>query len=142
MSTTGAEQQETSPVSPDAQYWNSLKAGRFMIQRSRGSGDYVFYPRMVAPGTGASDLEFVEVSGEAVVYSTTVVRQNAKLGGDFNVSVVQLAEGPRFVTRVLGCSPTAVAIGMKVKASIEKVDFGAHANSDQPVVVFRPTNQG
>ena len=139
---TQEQKRAGAPAGPEAHYWASLQAGHFMMQRSRSSGAYVFYPRMLAPGSGADDLEFVEVSGEAIVYSTTVVRQGPKQGGDFNVSVVQLAEGPRFVTRVLGCEPMAVRIGMKVRASIEKVDFGMHAGSDQPVVVFRPVQEG
>ena len=47
---------------PEADYLAHLRAGRFMIQRSRSTGGRVFYPRVAAPGTGERDLEWVEAS--------------------------------------------------------------------------------
>ena len=52
---------------PEAQYRAHLREGRFMIQRSRSSGAYVFYPRVAEPRTGATDLEWVPASGEGTV---------------------------------------------------------------------------
>jgi uncharacterized OB-fold protein len=130
---------ETSPppLGPEGQFWAHLRDGRLMIQRSRSTGQYVFYPRLIAPGSGADDLEFVEVSGAGTVYSTTTMRRSAKHGGDFNVCVVDLDEGVRLLSRVVDCAPDAVRIGMRVQAAIERVDFGTHANSEQPIVLFR-----
>ncbi len=59
---------------PEAEYRAHLKAGRFMIQRSRSSGRYVFYPRVLIPGTGERDLEWVAASGGGTVYAITVNR--------------------------------------------------------------------
>ena len=116
---------------PEAIYRAHLAAGRFMIQRSASSGEYVFYPRIVAPGTGEADLEWVEVSGEGTVYATTVTRRRPSSGGDCNVVLVDLAEGPRMMSRVVGIDPEAVAIGMKVRAKIDELN-GA------PAVLFEP----
>lgn len=127
----------TPGLGPEGQFWAHLSEGRLMIQRSRSSGEYVFYPRLIAPKTGADDLEFVEVSGAGTVYSTTTIRRPAKHGGDHNVCVIDMDEGFRMLSRVVDCPPDAVRIGMRVQAVIEKVDFGLHAGSDQPVVVFR-----
>ena len=41
---------------PEQDYLQHLSQGRFMIQRSRASGAYVFYPRVAEPRTGATDL--------------------------------------------------------------------------------------
>lgn len=127
-------------LGPEGQFWAYLREGRLMIQRSRSSGEYVFYPRLIAPRTGTDDLEFVEVSGQGTVYSTTTMRRSAKHGGDYNVCVVDLDEGVRMLGRVLGMTPDRVGIGMRVRAVIEHVDFGTYANSGQPVVVFRPVD--
>ena len=56
-------------IKPEAQYQQFLAEGRFMIQRSRASGRHVFYPRMAAPGSGDTDLEWVEdqVDGDYAV---------------------------------------------------------------------------
>lgn len=124
------------PLGPEGQFWAHLRDGRLMIQRSRSSGEFVFYPRLIAPRTGTDDLEFVEVSGAGTVYSSTTIRRPAKHGGDHNVCVVDMDEGFRMLSRIVDCAPDAVRIGMRVQAAIEKVDFGLHANSGQPIVVF------
>jgi uncharacterized OB-fold protein len=113
---------------PDAEFRAFLAQGRFMIQRSKGSGAYVFYPRAVAPGTGARDLEWVQASGRGVVYSTTVVRKKPP-EPSYNVALIDLAEGPRMMSRVEGVDPAAVAIGMAVQARIIDQD-------GEPVVIF------
>ena len=115
-------------IHPDADFQRFLSEGRFMIQRSRASRQYVFYPRTVAPGTGARDLEWVEVSGLGTVYSTTVVRRKPP-EPSYNVALIDLAEGPRMMSRVEGIAADAVQIGMAVRAKIV-------AQDGEPVVVF------
>lgn len=115
-------------VQPEREYFAHLAAGRFMLQRSRSSGGYVFYPRVAEPRTGNLDLEWVEASGDGTVYATTVVRRKPPQA-PFNVALVQLAEGPRMMSRVEGVPAEAVRIGMAVKARIASAD-------GKPLVVF------
>lgn len=116
---------------PEAQFRAFLAEGRFMIQRSKSSGVYVFYPRVGAPGSGERDLEWVEASGNGEVYSTTVVHNRPEKGGDYNVALIDLAEGPRLMSRVVEIAPAEVRIGMKVCARVGELD-GA------PQVLFVP----
>jgi uncharacterized OB-fold protein len=120
-------------MGPEAQYFENLKQGRFMLQR-RNTGQYVFYPRWL-PG----DWEWTEVSGKGEVYSRTVVRQPAERGGDYCIALVTLAEGPRMMTRVIGIAPSDVTIGMKVRAEIAVPDWNPDAG---PNVVFLPAAVG
>lgn len=120
----------TTPILPDHDYQAFLKQGRFMIQRSASSGKHVFYPRTVAPGTGAEDLEWVEASGRGVVYSTTVVRVKPP-AVPYNVALIELEEGPRLMSRVENVEPDAVRIGMPVRARIAQ-------ENDLAFVVFDP----
>ncbi len=105
----------------DARFQRFLDEGRFMIQRSRTSGRAFYYPRVAEPLTGDTDLEWFAPSGRGVVYSTTVVRAKPP-AEPYNVALVDLEEGPRVMTRVVGTAPAAVRIGMKVRARIEQVD--------------------
>ncbi len=132
------ENSSAGSLPPNARYWAYLREGRFMLQRSRVTGKYVFYPRLLCPETGSSDLEFTEVDGRGTVHSTTVVRRKASAGGDYNVALIDLDVGVRVPGRVVGIPPTEVKIGIKVKSSIEKVEFGTYAGSDQPIIIFRP----
>ena len=65
---------EDPPVGAIHRFKAFLAEGRFMIQRSRSTGRYVFYPRLLIPGTGETDLEWVEASGMGTIYSITVSR--------------------------------------------------------------------
>lgn len=114
---------------PEAQFKAFLAEGKFMIQRSASSGAHVFYPRTVAPGTGTADLEWVEASGTGTVYATTVNRQRPEKGGDYNIALIDLTEGPRMMARVEGVAPDAVTIGMAVKARIGEM-------AGEPAVIF------
>ena len=102
---------ETPQPGPDAAFRAFLAEGRFMIQRSRSTGAYVFYPRVALPGSGETDLEWVEASGAGTVYSTTVVRNRPEKGGDYNVALIDLAEGPRMMSRVVDIDPAEVKGG-------------------------------
>lgn len=116
---------------PESDYQRFLAEGRFMLQRSRQTGAYVFYPRVAQPGTGAVDLEWVEASGRGVVYSTTVVRQRPPTPS-YNVALIDLEEGVRMMSRVEGVAPEDVRIGMAVRAKIKADDSAA------ALLVFEP----
>jgi uncharacterized OB-fold protein len=115
-------------IQPERQYREFLAQNRFMIQRARSSGRYVFYPRVAEPLSGDTDLEWVEASGRGTVYATTVVRRKPP-EPSYNVALIDLAEGPRMMSRVVGIDADAVRIGMPVQARIV-VDGG------MPLVVF------
>ncbi len=101
-----------------------------MLMRSRSGGTF-FYPRVASPGFGETDLEWVEASGRGEVYATTVIRQKPP-APDYNLAIVQLAEGPRMMSRVEGLPPEAVRIGMRLVAHIA-------VEGEVPLVVFTAT---
>ena len=121
---------EAGPVQPEQEYFAHLAAGRFMLQRSRSSGRFVFYPRVAEPMTGARDLEWVPASGNGTVHATTVIRARPPQQ-PYNVAIVELDEGPRMMSRVEGVAPDAVHIGLRVRARIAQED-------GKPLVVFDP----
>lgn len=121
-------------IHPDADFRRFLQEGCFMLQRSASSGRYVFYPRVAEPGTGATDLEWVPASGEGTVYSSTTVRKREP-GESYNVSIIELSEGPRMMSRVIGIAPENVEIGMAVRAKVVVED-------DVPLVIFEPATAG
>ena len=117
-------------IKPEAQYQQFLAEGRFMIQRSAGSGRHVFYPRVAEPETGATDLGWVAASGQGTVYSTSVVRQKPPTP-NYNVALIDLAEGPRMMSRVVGIAAEDVRIGMAVSAKLIQ-------EGEAAVLVFEP----
>jgi uncharacterized OB-fold protein len=116
-------------LGPEAQFKAYLAEGRFMIQRSRSTGRHVFYPRVAVPGSGETDLEWVPASGDGTIYSITVNRTRE---GSYNVALVDLAEGPRLMSRIEGVE--TAQIGTRVKARIALID-------DEPAIVFDVAEQ-
>jgi uncharacterized OB-fold protein len=122
-----------SRAGPDAVYASHLAQGRFMIQRCVDCAMHVFMPRLLCTGCGSAALEWVQPSGHGVVYSATTVRQRADKGGDYNVSLIDLAEGPRLMSRVEGLAPDEVRIGQAVRACVTRDERGAALLVFQPV---------
>lgn len=103
---------------PEKLYLDKLAQGRFEIQKCAACGRHVFYPRVLCPHCGASQLDWVKPSGNGTVYSSTVVRRKPADGGDYNVALIDLEEGVRMMSRVVGCAPEQVKIGQRVKSRI------------------------
>ena len=110
--------QEDAKLGPEAHYQAQLNQGRFLIQRCSDCARHVFYPRVICPHCGGAALQWVEAGGAGMVYSTTTVRRKAEAGGDYDVSLIDLDEGVRMMSRVEGISPTEVKIGMRVRARV------------------------
>ena len=120
-----------SSKGPDAVFQAALADGRIEIQKCGDCARHVFFPRVLCPHCGGASLEWVEASGDGIVYSTTVVRRRPERGGDHNVALIDLAEGVRMMSRVEGLAPDAVEIGLPVRAFVGEID-------GQPGVLFVP----
>jgi uncharacterized OB-fold protein len=107
---------EATPVS--APFWRGLTEHRIVIQFSPSLGRYVFYPRTLAPGTLADDLEWREIDGAASLYTFTVAeRPTGPPWADALPqlpAVVQWDVGPRFSTELVGVAPEEIRIGMRL----------------------------
>lgn len=125
------EEASFAGIGPQQTYFEKLAKGRFEIQRCMDCSQHVFYPRTVCPHCGATALEWVAQQGHGIVYSTVVIRRKPEDGGDYNVALIDLVEGPRMMGRVAGVKPVAVRIGIVVFARI--ADDGG-----KPVVEWIP----
>ncbi|HEY9312195.1 Zn-ribbon domain-containing OB-fold protein [Williamsia sp.] len=102
-----------------APYWDALAEHKIRIQYSPSLQQYVFYPRILAPGTLADDLEWREISGLGSLYTFTIARK--AVSPHFAdavpqlVAVVQWDEGPRLSTELVNVAPEDIVVGMRVK---------------------------
>ena len=78
-------------AAPTSTYFRHLAEGRFMLQHSPSTDEWVYYPRMVAPKTGATDMVWEQPSGLGTVYATTVKRVKPP-AADVNIAIVELDE--------------------------------------------------
>jgi len=113
--------------SPLAAWRRHLAQGKLAYQVSP-DGEPVFFPRVMAPRTGATGLQWRISEGLGTVYSTTVVyrRDEAPL----NVALIEMDEGFRLMSRVEGMDAEAVRIGLRVRVTVRDAD------GDAPYPVF------
>ena len=107
---------EPTPVSQP--FWDGLAQRRILVQFSPSLGRYVFYPRTLAPGTLADDLEWREIDGAGTLYTFTVARRPTGPPWADAVpqllAVVQWDAGPRISTELVETDPDGIQIGMRV----------------------------
>lgn len=120
-----AEKHLPVPTPTTEPFWDALRKHRFVLQFSPSTGAWVYYPRALAPGTLADDLEWREASGLATVYTFTVAdRATAPAWQGATpqlIAVVELDEGPKVTTELVGVAPEAIRIGMRVRAVFDDV---------------------
>jgi uncharacterized OB-fold protein len=117
--------------SPLAIYLEHLDKGELAYQFSPSANAAIFYPRVIAPGNGAADLEWRVSAGIGTVYATTVVHPQE--GAPYNVALVDMDEGFRLMSRVEGVVPSAIRIGLRVRFRVHRPEGG-----EPPCPVFTP----
>jgi uncharacterized OB-fold protein len=118
-------------------YWEALVRHELYFQRCRDCATNRFPPRAVCPACLSSATEWVRASGRGTIHSFTVTHQNQAPGFreslPYVLAVVELGEGPRMMTNVVGCAPDDVRIGMAVEVEFEDV------TGEVTLARFRPT---
>lgn len=111
--------QQAATMGVQARHQAELGQGRFLIQHCKGCGRHVYFPRELCPHCGSADLAFVAPAGNGTVHAVTTVRRKADAGGDYNVSLIDLDEGVRLMSRVDNLKPDDVKIGQRVQARVQ-----------------------
>ena len=110
-------------------YWEGCARHELVLQRCGSCGVVQHRPRAVCASCLSGDIEHFVASGQGEVHTYTIIHQNQlpPYAGavPYVLAYVDLPEGPRLLTNVVGCAPEDVTVGMAVKA--EFVDTGEFA---------------
>lgn len=117
--------------SPATIYQEHCARGELAYQVRTDTGEAVFYPRFMSPGTAEPTLEWRVSKGEGTVYTTTTIAP--RKGDAYDVSMIELDEGFRMMSRVEGIDPMDVEIGMRVKVRMHQP-----GGDEPPYPVFDP----
>jgi uncharacterized OB-fold protein len=106
------------PDRESAAWWEGLRAHRVLLQQCRDCGRPRFPPMPSCPWCASAAFDVVESAGHGIVYSFVRAHVAVSPGyaGDlpYAVATVELAEGPRLLSRV--DPPATLAIGDRVVA--------------------------
>jgi hypothetical protein len=110
----------------DRTFWNATADERLLLQECADCGERQFFPRAWCHYCGSPDVEWLEAAGTGHVHTFTIIRRATELCWFENripyvVAYVELDEGVRLCTNVVGCDPESVEAGMPVEVTYESV---------------------
>lgn len=119
-------------------FWDALVEGELLIKKCNACGEHHYYPRPFCPHCWSDDVAWVPASGRATVYSYSTVYVNdlPPFGPQvpYVAAVVDLEEGPRMMTRLVGVEAGPGLIGRTVQVEYEDLDGTLR------MAVFRPVD--
>jgi hypothetical protein len=125
-------------LSPDTEeFWAATARGILLLRRCDDCGSVIWYPRPFCPVCGSLHTSWSEASGKGTIYSFTVVHRSGLEGYrdalPYVVAYVELEEGPRVMTNIVGCEPDKVEIGMAVQVVFHDTGHGSALFRFEPV---------
>jgi uncharacterized OB-fold protein len=128
------------PVPESRPYWVAARRHELTLPYCTACGVFHYYPRAACPHCLSGALEWRRVSGRGRLHTFTIVHRGPKdfpLGTPYVLAMVELDEGPRLMTNLVGVAadPAAVRIGMPVEVVFMDVSDAA------ALPHFRPLEQ-
>jgi uncharacterized OB-fold protein len=117
-------------------FWDAARERRFLIVRCNACGEAHHYPRPFCPTCWSDDVSWETASGRGTLYTySTVYMNDLPPFGErvpYVAAAVDLEEGPRVLTNIVGCEPADLEIGMAVEVDYREL------TPEITVPVFRP----
>jgi uncharacterized OB-fold protein len=130
---TGARRPRPVVNRDNAGFWEGVERHRLLIQRCTGCGT-LRHPWLPGCNTcGGLDWDTVDASGEGTVYSYVVMHHPpfpaftrsdhaGDAAGPYAVGLIELAEGVRIVSNVVGVPYDKVRVGLPVRLEFQRYD--------------------
>ena len=105
-------------------WWEACDNGKVLIQRCKSCQTLRHPPRPMCGECQSMEWDSIESTLDGEILSHTEIHHPKIPGYQYPLvcAVIKLAEGTNFVANIIGCSPSEVHIGMKVKGVLEQVD--------------------
>ncbi len=107
-----------------APFWEGTRQGKLLVQKCNSCDARLFYPRRVCPECWSEDLGWIESNGKGTIYSCTTTYLGTapefKEHLPINIAWIDLDEGVRMASNIIGCGPDVAKIGDRVEVVYEK----------------------
>lgn len=139
---SGAPMSRTVPEPSESSqpFWEATRDRRLALPRCTSCDTYVWYPRPFCPGCLRETLEWTTASGFGTVYAVSLHHRGPSAEMNervpYAVALVDLDEGVRLMSNVVGCDPAEVHVGQRVKATWEPLEDGRN------LLLFEPELAG
>ncbi len=110
------------PDALTAPFWGACGQDRLEVSACADCGHRFLPPGPCCTRCWSPRLAPAEVSGRGRVFSFAVYRRTYHPGmpAPYVVALVELDEGPRLISNIVGCAPEGVAIDMPVELRFER----------------------
>ena len=112
-----------APTPETKHFWEGTKAGELRLQRCDACRHTYFPPRPFCPKCASRNVSGVKSGGKAKLFSYVIHHRPAPgFTPPYAIAVVELDEGPRMMTNIVGCpqTPEALVLDMALEVTFEK----------------------
>ena len=124
------------PDEISARFFDGARDGRLMLQHCTGCDGWSFPVRERCPHCFAGRLQWRTASGRGTLYTFAIMHQvmNPGFTGSvpYNVCQIDLHEGVRMISNVVGVANNALQIGMKLEAFFDDIGEGIRVPKFRP----------
>ena len=120
-----AKRARPQPTPETRHFWEGTRAGELLLQRCVACRHTYFPPRPFCPACASREVAVFRASGRAQLHSYVISHRPAPgFTPPYSIAVVELEEGPRMMTNIVGCpqTPEALVLDMPVEVTFEVID--------------------
>jgi len=120
-----AKRPRPTPTPETQHFWDGTREGEIRLQRCDACAKAYFPPRPFCPACGGRKVSVFKASGRGKLYSYVIHHRPVPgFTPPYAIAVVELEEGPRMMTNIVGCpqTPEALQLDMKLEPAFEKID--------------------
>ena len=114
-----------APDADSAAFWRGLREGKLLLQHCLDCANVQYYQQGLCRRCGGERIEHRPASGRGKVHSYSVVYRAPgpafKRDVPYAVLLVELEEGPRMISSLVGADPEKVSFDMPVELVCEKM---------------------
>lgn len=125
-SETRANKPVPRPSPESLPFWEGAKEGRLLLPRCNHCGNYFFPPSQRCRHCLSQDVAWIESKGAGRIYSFVVYHRSYHPAFEadvpYVVAIVELDEGVRLLSNIMGAPPEKVRCDARVRVTFEQRD--------------------
>lgn len=118
-------------------FWEGCKERRLLLPKCRSCGEVYYFPKGFCPRCLSDDIDWIEASGKGIIHTFSIVERppSPPFSDDvpYVVAMIDLDEGPRMMSNVVGIEPGKVRVGAPVEVVFEDVSDSVTLPKFRPV---------
>jgi uncharacterized OB-fold protein len=111
------------PTPETQHFWDGTRVGELRLQRCDDCKHVYFPPRPFCPSCSSRAVSVFAASGRGRLSSYIInYRPHPAWDGPYSIAIVELAEGPRMMSNIVGCeqTPQALQLDMPLRVTFEQ----------------------